>query len=129
MCKQNNCIFRATKKVSELLGVNDLPSDVFDKYNDGLGIYSFLMPKVINEAVNPFGLTISRILCNSIKGYKTIDDVKNNVPNFSCPEKLCFSGAIDDYAIVLLKNEDHVEAFTGIEHFGSIKMAIFLEKI
>jgi len=118
----NDCVFRAVKKAANVFGV-DIESTVFDRYNNGQGIDTFLMPGVIEEAINPHGLTVKKILVESIDGFKTIAEIKENT-NFLLAERICFGGDIVSPAVLLMKEQDHVEAYTGFEEFGAVKMAI-----
>ena len=57
--KPNSCVYEATRKVVEnQFGINNLPSDVFDKYNEGDGVRLSIVAKVINESLIDYGVGV-----------------------------------------------------------------------
>lgn len=60
--KQNSCLYRAVKKVvSFQFGINDLESDVFDRYNFGEGVPTSICVTVINQALEKYGIKVEAV--------------------------------------------------------------------
>ena len=130
MSKSTDSVYQATKKLVKFLFQETVESTVFDEYNKGNGIHSFLVPKVIDEAINPLGLCVTNILVEKINGDSNIEAVKKKSPTFALPEKLRFTAdvgsIIESPCIVIDVAEQNCEAFTGTENFGKVKMGIYI---
>ena len=114
--KPNSCLYRAVRDVvKSQFGIQDLKSDVFDKYNNGDGVPGNIMVSVINEALSKYGIEVS-VVYGNIKDSHDFSGKNLIVRNPSFVPSPCIA-----------YYHDHVEAVLGNQRVSAL-MAITLRR-
>lgn len=110
--KPNSCLYVAVSEVvAQQFGISDLPSDVFDRCNDGDGIVFDVCVPIINEALSEYGVQVEAVYANH-----------ENPSQFSNPEILhpaqfvpipCIA-VTDTHATAMVYSSQYMDAIAAI---------------